>query len=197
MSIIVASTFHIVQEMINESKCASVIPPGPEQSNMIAAKRKNQLARALVVGCWLLAVPGPACVVVVEARKDRSQPHPFKGVLKPYSPGPFDIVLTASDEAKLESGQPVMKQTLPSKDDPEAGGGAICIQDVMAPPDLVWNQILDLNAYKGKVPKVLTSQNYFTGRNDDGSERIKTKMVLGVLPGYSVRLRIMDGNAVV
>jgi hypothetical protein len=149
---------------------------------MIATMRKNSKATALTVG-WLLFA---ASDLRVEARKDRNQPHPFKGILKAYSPGPFDIVLTASDEAKLESGNPVMKQTLPSKDDPEAGGGAICVQDVMAPPDLVWNQILDLNAYKGKVPKVLTSQNYYTGRNDDGSERIKTKMVLGVLPGYSV-----------
>jgi hypothetical protein len=130
-----------------------------------------------------------------EARgKDRNQPHPFKGVLKPYEPGPFDISLSASDESKLESGQPVMKQTLPSKEDPEAGGGAICVQDVMAPPSLVWEQILDLNGYKGKVPKVLTSQNYYTGKDGDGSERIKTKMVLGVLPGYSVRFVL---NAVI
>jgi hypothetical protein len=169
--------------MINESKCAKVTPHRLQQSSMIAATRKNPIPSALIVGCLLYAAILNPCV---DARKDRNQPHPFKGILKAYSPGPFDIVLTSSDEAKLESGQPVMKQNLPSKDDPEAGGGAICIQDVMAPPYLVWNQILDLNAYKGKVPKVLTSQNYYTGRNDDGSERIKTRMVLGVLPGYSV-----------
>lgn len=123
---------------------------------------------------------------VVSARKDHNKPHPHRGILKAYTPGPFtDIKLSKKDEDKLASGQPVMKQTLPSKDDPNAGGGAICVQDVDAPKQVVWSQILDLNSYKGKVPKVVTCKNYMEAKTSEG-KRMKTKMVVGVLPGYSV-----------
>lgn len=80
-----------------------------------------------------------------------------------------------------------MKQTVDESGDDAAAGGAICVQDVAVPPSVVWDQILDFDSYKGKVPKVLVSKNYFHGKTQDGHQRIKTKMVLSVLPGYSVR----------
>lgn len=122
-------------------------------------------------------------IVGVGAKKDHNQPHPHQGLLKPYTPGSFDVKLTKQDEQKLAAGQPVMKQ---SKDDP-SGGGAICVQDVNAGKSIVWDQILDMNSYKGKVPKVVTSKNYFEGKGKDGGNRFKTRMVIGVMPGYSVR----------
>jgi len=121
-----------------------------------------------------------------QARKDHNAPHPHRGLLKQHSPGPFDVKLSGQDEGKLLKGEAVMKQTMPPKDKPDAAGTAICVQDVAAPREAVWNQILDLNSYKGKVPKVNESKNYVVKNNDDGSRTIKTKMVLGVLPGYAV-----------
>jgi hypothetical protein len=123
-----------------------------------------------------------------QGKTDRNAAHPHPNVLKGYNPGPFDIKLSRKDEDVLASGHPVMKQT-PAKD-PTGGGGAICVQDVEAPSSAVWNQILDTDAYKGKVPKVLTSKNYSVNKNRQGVE-FKTKMILGVLPGYSVRLHIL------
>ena len=121
-------------------------------------------------------------------KKNRSTPHPHQGVLKAYEPGPFtNIKLTSADEKKLADGQPVMKQTMADESDPMAGGGAICVQDVAAPKATVWEQILDMDSYKGKVPKVISCNNYFTGKTDKGNLRFKTKMVVGVLPGYAVR----------
>lgn len=78
-----------------------------------------------------------------------------------------------------------MKQIPDPSGDSKEGGRAICVQDVKAPKKAVWNQILDLNDYMGKVNKLKECQNYFFQRNDDGTYRIKTKMVVGVLPGYS------------
>jgi hypothetical protein len=122
------------------------------------------------------------------ARKDRNSPHPHRGTLRPYNPGPFEnMKLSRQDESTLNKGESVTKQTMPSADDPEAGGGVLCIQDVDAPKAAVWNQILDLDSYEGKVSKVNKCKNYFVGKNKDGSSTIKTKMVLGVMPGYSVR----------
>ncbi|GKY91214.1 hypothetical protein MPSEU_000094100 [Mayamaea pseudoterrestris] len=119
-----------------------------------------------------------------QARKNHDVPHPHRGVLKQYEPGPFgNIKLTKKDEDNLASGNPIMIQSDAGKDD--VGGGAICVQDVLAPKSAVWNQILDLNSYKSKVPKLNECKNYYQAKTDDGSVCIKTKMVLGVMPGYS------------
>jgi hypothetical protein len=125
------------------------------------------------------------CLSACWAKKDRNQPQGHQGLLTPYKPGPFSATLSKSDEKLLAAGKSVMKQTMPSEG--EAGGGAICVQDIQAPKEAVWSQILDLNSYKGKVPKVNVSKNYVSKRNSDGSNTIKTRMVLGVMPGYSVR----------
>ena len=135
-----------------------------------------------------LLLAGLSTCPSVVAKKDRNKPQGHQGYLKPYSPGPFATSLSKSDESLLAAGKPVMKQTMPSKDDPEAGGGALCVQDVDAPRAAVWRQILDLPAYKGKVPKVLACSNYVNKRSSDGTNNIKTRLVIGVLPGYSVSL---------
>ena len=125
-------------------------------------------------------------LLTVDAGKDRNVPHGHTGILRPYQPGPFDISLQASDEKDLISGKPVMKQSIPSKGEKEAGGGAICIQDIEAPKEAVWSQILRLDEYPKKVPKVIECKNYDVHKNRDGSITMKTRQKLGILPGYSV-----------
>lgn len=116
-------------------------------------------------------------------RRDRNAPHPHRGLLSPYVPGPFtDLSVGSSDENSLARGESVMKQ-IP---DPTGGKGgrAICVQDVAAPKNAVWNQILDLDSYVGKVDKLKECRNYVRRRNDDGSTTVKTRFVVGVLPGF-------------
>ena len=124
---------------------------------------------------------------IVDAKIERDAPHAHRGIMKPYSPGPFGMAIENDDENILEKGNPLMKQ-LPS-DDPtdKLGGKAICVQDVAAPKSAVWNQILDMDSYVGKVNKVKECDNYVVKDNGDGTIQVRTKMVLGVLPGYSVR----------
>ena len=132
----------------------------------------------IVVVIWALSCP-------IDAKKNRDAPHPHKGILSSYEPGQFkDLKLSKSDEKELASGKPVMKQSVPKPG--ELGGGAICVQDVDAPKEAVWGQILALDSYKGKVPKVNEAKNYFLKQNSDKTTTVKTKMVLGVIPGYSV-----------
>jgi len=122
---------------------------------------------------------------LIDARKNRDLPHPHNGILSPYEPGPFSALrLDNADQQVLASGKPVLKQSQ-SKGEGAAGGGAICVQDIRAPKDQVWEQILGLNAYKGKVPKVNECTNYCDVKSRDGTRNIKTKMVVGVIPGYS------------
>lgn len=120
-----------------------------------------------------------------EARKDRNAPHEHRGKLKPYQPGPFDVLdLDNNDEKVLSNDKSVMKQ-IPGEEGGNSGGRAICVQDVKAPKSAVWNQILDLDHYVGKVSKLKECKNYLVRKNQDGTSTIKTKMVVGVIPGYS------------
>lgn len=129
----------------------------------------------LLVALWSVAT--------TSSKKDRNLPHAHQGILKAYEPGPFQsLKLDSNDEKLLDEGKPVMKQTQGE----DLGGGAICVQDVDAPKEAVWSQILDLDRYKGKVPKVAESKNYKVQQNPDGTCTIKTKMIVGVIPGYSV-----------
>ncbi|KAL7571497.1 hypothetical protein ACA910_020917 [Epithemia clementina (nom. ined.)] len=132
-------------------------------------------------------------IPVQAAKKDRNQPHPHQGMLTPYQPNSFDKVsLTKKEEEILAQGKPVMKQSLPngakSKEGEAQSGGALCIQDVDAPVEAVWYQILDFNDYKSKVPNIKTCQNYAVSEQKSGKNKvvnIKTRMILSALPGFA------------
>jgi hypothetical protein len=146
-------------------------------------RTQSMLYVALVALCCIL--------VGCQAKKNRDAPHLNSGILPAYEAGPFgQLNLSNADESRLESGKPVMKQK--EGKDGEQGGGAICVQDVAAPKEAVWSQILDLDGYKGKVPKVNECKNYVVRENNDGTCTVKTKMVLGIIPGYSVRSICMN-----
>lgn len=156
--------------------------------NRNISSRSSNLRYALFfcVG-WLLFIHD-GLIRVIHAKKDRNVPHGHRGKLNPYLPGPFvGLKLTAEDEKTLLSGASVMKQTIPA-DGNGSGGAAICVQDVQAPLPAVWHQILEMDQYPKKVNKVLQCQNYVVQTQPDGNIRIKTKQVLGVLPGYSVSI---------
>jgi len=96
--------------------------------------------------------------------------------------GPFDdIKIEGNDEDILTSGKAIMKQSGDGD-----GGSVICVQDVNAPKTAVWKQILDLDNYVGKVPKLKHCKNYLVKNLEDGTMQIKTKMIVGVMPGYKV-----------
>ena len=161
------------------------------QRNM--ARDTRVLVAALLLS-WL-TVQQQHCVLLVDAKKDRNKPHRHSGLLPPYQANSFDSVsLTRKDEEILAQGKPVMKQSLPDKggskkqEGPQSGG-ALCIQDVDAPVEAVWYQILDFNDYKSKVPNIKICQNYaVTEKKAKKEVNIKTRMVLSAMPGFSVRL---------
>jgi hypothetical protein len=123
-------------------------------------------------------------------KKNRNVPHGHKGKLLPYTPGPFAVKLTAADEKALRSGYPVTTQAVSA--DPISPATVVCIQDVDAPVSAVWKQILDMDQYHKKVSGVTESRNYFVSTLSGGRMTIKTKQVLGVLPGYSVRMNVTE-----
>ena len=156
---------------------------GQRQARHQLCKRRNLLAFMAIVVCLFVGHSAPA----VEAKKqNRNAGHDHTGMLSPYKPGPFDVLkLSSKDEATLAGDKPVMKQIPGEGGKGNEGGRAICIQDVNAPKSAVWNQILDLDHYVGKVNKLKECKNYVAKKNGDGTHTIKTKMVVGVIPGYS------------
>jgi hypothetical protein len=138
----------------------------------------------------LLVVLVLATISFVDSKKkDRNVPHGHFGILKPHVPGPLlDVTLQPADEKELSSGKSVMKQVLPKPGDKdeESAGGVFCVQDIEAPKQAVWRQILGMDEYVSKVAKVLECKNYDVNKNQDGTITIKTRQRLGVLPGYSV-----------
>ena len=148
------------------------------------SRRSASIATSLLVLATILLLHRPTHSEA--KRADRNSPHVHRGTIKPYLPGSFDALkLDNNDERDLSSDKSVMKQ-IPDVDDPKGGGKAICVQDVRAPKSAVWNQILDMDHYVGKVSKLKACKNYLVRRNGDGSSTIKTMMKIGVLPGYSV-----------
>ena len=147
----------------------------------------NNTTRSLLLLLSLSLVYFSQTNLVVSARRDRDLPHGHRGKLTPYTPGPFsDLEITDSDEKGLSVGSPVMKQIPYPAEEKKEGGRAICVQDVDATRPAVWNQILRLDHYVGKVSKLKECKNYYVGAKEDGTVQIKTKMVIGVLPGYQV-----------
>jgi len=144
---------------------------------------KNSNCSLLLISFLAVAVLLGCTTSTCQAKKNRDLPHHHRGVLSSYEPGPFESIdLDKSDEKTLDAGKSIMKQT--QGEGEELGGSSICVQDVAAPKEAVWSQILDLNAYKGKVPKVSECQNYVEKLNEDGTSTIRTKMSVKVIPGY-------------
>ena len=97
--------------------------------------------------------------------------HPHQGVLKPYAGKPPKVKLTQGDLSALAKGEPVKKQ-MESKGN--KGGRGLAVQDIAAPPDVVWGRILDFKRYPKMVENVKECSVY-----ESKGGHIKTRFVIG------------------
>ena len=117
--------------------------------------------------------------LLLSASTDKPQGH--KGLVKPFKPGPPGIKLKGGEIEKLRKGEAV-KQQLSSG----SGGRGLVIQDVHAPPEVVWGRIMDFPAYTRMVPRVSLCENYKVQENFmQGLKEIYTRMRLTVM-GFNV-----------
>jgi hypothetical protein len=81
---------------------------------------------------------------------DASKPHPHRGVLQKYErqpPRSYGISVEGVPAERLRSGKPVLKIiSLKS-----GFKRAVSIQDIPAPPEVVWSKIMDLDHYPQMV----------------------------------------------
>lgn len=113
-----------------------------------------------------------------------SSPHPHSGLLPRLELDPRPMVsLSASDLAQIEQGGLWTRTAEVS-----GFGRSYGVQDIAAPREVVWNHVVDLSGYVGKVPK-LRSLNVYSSElraNQRGLQEVIEKAVykVNVLPGY-------------
>eukprot|EP00953_Heterococcus_sp_UTEX-ZZ885_P031788 16641-Heterococcus_DN1.PRE.1 len=95
---------------------------------------------------------------------------------QPYKPGKPDITLSAKELQQLRDGK-LVQQSLTVGD---GQGRALAVQDVHAPPEYVWDRILDFENYPKMVPKVSKCGNYEVENLRNGTDILKTRMVMNV-----------------
>ena len=122
-----------------------------------------------------------ACVVALASGADPKKPHFHGPTRAPFAPS--DSIapeLGSGDLAKLEEGGIVTVQSSQG-----SNGGGCAVEVIRAPPDVVWSQLLTFETYPTKVPKVKSCANYEVTK-EAGAELMKTRYVVGVVPGLSM-----------
>ena len=97
--------------------------------------------------------------------------HPHDGVLP--DPDPARIELTPHQEVELDAQGFLRVQA----DDGAGGGSGVAILDVNADADVVWDEILRIEAWPEKVPNVLETEVY---ARDDST--LRARFVIGKGP---------------
>lgn len=126
---------------------------------MIHRRSALLLAAALVAQGWPADGAGP------------DRPHPHQGLVEPYAGRPPEIALDAGQRAALERGEAILVTAQGA-----AGGRGMAVQDVWAPPELVWDRIGDFADYPRMVDHVTECEVY---RRD--GEDVRVRMVLRVM----------------
>lgn len=117
-------------------------------------------------------------LVIFALAADFSKPHPHRETRPPFKPDTVIVPkLGASELETLAAGQIVLKQA--KHDTP--GGVGVAIEDVAAPPKVVWDQLLSFETYPSKVPRVKICENYEVKNHE-----LKTRFVVKVCPGYTM-----------
>jgi hypothetical protein len=110
--------------------------------------------------------------------------HPHTGKITPFQAGAPDVKLDESALKRLSAGK-----AYSTKIESAAGFRGISVQDVEAPTDVVWGQILDFNTYNQKAPSTSESEIYKTESLGDGQKRIWARIKVGI-PGLRLQYHV-------
>lgn len=138
----------------------------PSQRRAVVPASWSRAASLLLVG---------SCLPRVDSRgADASKPHPHQGVLQKYErqpPSKYGISVSGVPLEALRSGKPVLKiLSLPS-----GFKRAVSIQDIPAPPDVVWAKINDLDNYPSMVEGCAQCQTYRKKKSMGGKQHAWAK----------------------
>jgi hypothetical protein len=85
---------------------------------------------------------------------DQNSPHPHKGVAERFT-DPKPTELTASEQAQLLRGEAVRRQIRS-----DSGGRGVAIMDIAAPPEKIWEVIVDYKGYPNWIDDLESTKVY-------------------------------------
>lgn len=113
--------------------------------------------------------------------------YPYQGMFLPFAPGdPAQLQLPEEAYPTLQDGKVYRRLVLDTK---KYTAEAIMVQDIAAPPEIIWNILLDFDDYQSNIFGVMTSQNYRTERpaknkpfqrRSQNPSAYSTKMTVGI-----------------
>eukprot|EP00968_Pinguiococcus_pyrenoidosus_P011027 scaffold878_cov271-Pinguiococcus_pyrenoidosus.AAC.30 len=104
----------------------------------------------------------------------QAEPHEHRGKIAPYSSKPPSLGLTSSEEGVLARGGSVQKQVRDG-----SGGRGFVVQDIAAPPQVVWDRILDFPHYPKMVPNLKKCSVYVS--KNKSPQTLKVAMAVSVV----------------
>jgi hypothetical protein len=131
-------------------------------------------------GRWISALGSTLLAAGVAHAADPDKPHPHQGIVPAFEGAPPRIELTAEQRATLERGEAVMT-AVPG----DEGGRGMAVQDVHAPPEVIWERIGAFREYPHMVDRVVECEPYYE-EGDDVRVRFKVS-VLGLEYVYYIR----------
>lgn len=102
---------------------------------------------------------------------DPSKPHFHRGSVSSYGGAPPTVALTPDELARLAAGGVVKRQVQYAD-----GGRGVAVQDIQAPPEVVWDRILDFPGYPRMVDNVQECEVYARSGHE-----LKARFVIGAL----------------
>mmetsp|Transcript_20409 Transcript_20409/g.42567 ORF Transcript_20409/g.42567 Transcript_20409/m.42567 type:complete len:291 (-) Transcript_20409:46-918(-) len=124
---------------------------------------------AFLVALFLLSLTAPFTDAA-----DAKSPHPHSGKVPPFKPGDPKVKLNKKALKLLKNGKPYQTQVKTGN-----RGRGLVVQDIAAPPSVVWDTILNFDNYAKMVPRTTYSKNY--GVSGSNPRTIKTGMKIGVV----------------
>ncbi len=100
---------------------------------------------------------------------DPSKPHPHRGVLDKYErvhPSKYGLTLKGVSADELRAGKPLLREIKL----PNGYQRATSVQDVPAPPEVVWDRIMDLESYPRMVEGVAAVSIYRRSKSGRAQE---------------------------
>lgn len=124
--------------------------------------------RVYIGAAGLLALIGFAGAV---GAADPDKRHPHQGIVEPFSQRPPVVELDPTQRARLEAGE-LLLVSVEGRD----GGRGMAIQDIAAPPAVVWDRIGAFDEYPHMVDHVEECAIY----HSDGDD-VRVRFVLSVM----------------
>lgn len=144
--------------------------------------RPPSVSARVLLSLLILLILGPNEHRLLILASDPNVPHAHSGVQQPFSPGDPNVKLDRKALSILSSGKPF--QTTIHVPGSTSGRGLV-VQEIHAPPDVVWDRILDFDHYVDMVPRTFECKNYNLQkqkptRRDKLEQVIFTKFKIGL-----------------